>query len=234
MKLFENAKVGSIITLSDIQTQKEFNALTADFRIREIRKWKHELITYHGYLCDYDSKDREEDQTIMVMVREMTDMSDMLVYYLDQDGSTQDLEALIEQVGETTEEVIEGDVNVDVDIIEHFDGSETVITTEEYEDDVVVESTEYDLSQKFDVELHFDDASLPVTWEKKSFGTLYDMEYTSTVRKGVEIKAVAEYYTGDDTRGNSHCFVELSGTVDEGWIEVWYGCEITKSDIDVF
>ena len=50
----------------------------------------------------------------------------------------------------------------------------------------------------------------------------------------LDYKTLAEYFTNDDTRGNPHCFVEWTGDAETGYMEIWYGCEIENTDIEVF
>ena len=89
---FQNVTVGDMITLSDFQTQKEYNALSADFRIREVRDYKEPsgLFEHKAIICDYENKDggEGEEQSIMVLLRNFVSIGewDLMVYYLDQDG----------------------------------------------------------------------------------------------------------------------------------------------------
>lgn len=236
VKMFENLKVGGVITLSDIQTQKEFGTMSADFRVKEIKTYRepNDIIHYTGYVCDYDSKDREEDQSIMLLVREADKDWDMFVYYLDSDGSAEEMAALIEQIDvdpEDAEEEVEEDeicLDEDVEILDDYDEDE-----EEVEEEDEIE-TDFDLVASFDATLHFEDAKLEATFDKKDLGSLFGVEYKSTEDKKGDMKTIAEYYTEDDTRGNPHAFLEWTGDEEKGWIEVWYGCEITKADIEVY
>ena len=84
--------VGDILTLSDIQTQKEFNELSMDFRIKEVRTYKepNDIFTYTGYVLDYDPRDGEDPIPLMLIIRQMCDDFDLMLYYLDQEGSMED------------------------------------------------------------------------------------------------------------------------------------------------
>lgn len=194
--------INDIITLKDLQTQKEYNALSADFRIREIRNYNdpNGRFNYIGLICDYENKTDGDEQSIMVMVRNFPTLHnwDLFVYYLDNDGDVNDMIDFVTEDGE-------------------------------------------DLVSTFEVDLHFDDATLPVKWDKKQTGTTFGVESFTfasddDIEYGVDpdCKTTAEYFTDDETRGNPHCFVEWTGDDRTGWVEIWYGCEITEHDIEVY
>ncbi len=94
--------------------------------------------------------------------------------------------------------------------------------------------TTEDLVERFEVAMDFDDAdSVDVTWDKKDAGSTFGVETTSTEAKR-DAKTLAEYFTNDETHGNPYCFIEWTGDSENGWIEIWYGCEIKPEDLEFF
>lgn len=184
--------VNDIITLSDIQTQKEFNKMEVDFRIIETRRYQHPegIYTYMGYLATYQATSEDDEQMIMLMIRQIGSDFDLRVFFMDNDGSSDDFQGLFMP---------------DAD----------------------------DLIDRFDVDLHFDDADLSVTWDRQG-STNFGIECDSSTSKETNVKSIAEYFTNDETRGNPHCFIEWSGDKKGGYIECWYGCEITEKDVEIF
>lgn len=90
-----------------------------------------------------------------------------------------------------------------------------------------------DLIDRFDVDLHFGEETLPVTWDRQGV-TNFGVVCRSSETKHVNCKTIASYFTNDDTRGNPHCFIEWTGDNTGGYIEIWYGCEIRKNDLEMF
>lgn len=108
---FRGFGVGDIITLSDLQTQAEFNELHVDFVIKEARVYNEPngLFAYTAYICDYPN---EQEQTIMVLLRESGDAFDILVYYQDQEGDACDYEGLFNEDGQDLVERFEVDLHL--------------------------------------------------------------------------------------------------------------------------
>jgi hypothetical protein len=90
-----------------------------------------------------------------------------------------------------------------------------------------------DLVDRFEVDLHFNEETLPVTWDRQG-ATNFGVECRSSETKHVNCKTIANYFTNDDTRGNPHCFIEWTGNSIGGYIEIWYGCEIRKNDLEMY
>jgi len=191
MKEFLGFSKGDIITLSDIQTQKDFNEMTVDFKIIETRIYREpkNFFVYTGYIFNYQSPDNDEPIKMMILIRQVGDDSDVMVYFLDNEGSASDFIPLF---------------------------------TEDKKD----------LINRFEVTIHAD-KDIDVTWDKKNdestFGVL-----TQSSETGSDHKTLAEYFTNDDAAGNPHAFVEWTGDIDKGWLEIWYGCEARKEDIEFF
>lgn len=221
---FKGFRKGDIATLSDIQTQKEFGDLTTDFKIIEVRTYRepNDFFHYTGYICEYQGKkEDDEPQQIMILLREMEDMYDLFVYYMDQDGDVTDYaEHLIEEKEIEDENSEEDSADLDED---------NLYDNEEDENESITE----DLKERWEVTLHFDEGDTDVTWDKKGAGSTFGVETTST-ETGDDVKTLAEYFTNDETHGNPHCFIEWTGDSKKGWIEIWYGCEIKPEDIEMF
>ena len=60
----------------------------------------------------------------------------------------------------------------------------------------------------------------------------YEDEYPED--EDLAIVTLAEYITEDETNGNPYCFIEWAGDNNDGWLEVWYGCEISINDIEIY
>lgn len=235
--------VGDMITLSDIQTQFEYDDLNADFKIQEVRRYHepNDFFTYSAYLCKY--KGGEKEKMVMVLVRQMGADYDLLVFYLDQDGDVSEY-AIHLITGKEVKADEEGDEEDTEEVDSVFDddgfpeggveGGEE--TDEEPEEE---DSTTEDLIDKFEITMNFDkpdangDSEYDVTWDKKDAGSTFGVEFHST-DGGDDTKTIAEYFTNDENRGNPHCFIEWTGDSQKGWIEMWYGCEIKPEDIEIF
>lgn len=116
---FTGFGVGDIITLSDLQTQNEFDELSVDFVVKETRVYTEPngLFTYHAYLVDSPCED--EEQTLMLLVRESGDAFDILVFYRDQDGDACGYEGLFEDDGQDLLERFEVDLHLPEDKESH-------------------------------------------------------------------------------------------------------------------
>jgi hypothetical protein len=191
---FIGFEVGDIITLSDIQTQKEFKEMEVDFKIIQTREYRHPngVFAYTGYIASYQATPEDEEQQIMLLVRQIGDDFDLQVYYMDNEGTSEEFEALF------------------------------------------VENEE-DLLDRFEVQLHFGEEDLDVTWDRQG-PTNFGVNYSSSDDDEDDeiIKTLAEYFTNDDTRGNPYCLIEWSGDKVGGYVEIWYGCEITVDDVEIF
>ncbi len=221
---FKGFGKGDIITLSDIQTQKEFEELTADFKVTEVRTYREpgDFFHYTGYICVYQGKsDDDEPQQVMVLLREMKEMYDLFVYYMDQDGDIKEYDWLIEEkaVEEDKEDGEESD-------------EDTVVVIEETEEEEEDSGTTEDLVERFEVTQHFDEGDIEVTWDKTEAGSTFGVETTSTEAER-DTKTFAEYFT-NDVQDNPYCFIEWTGDSKNGWIEIWYGCEIKPEDLEMF
>jgi len=228
---FKGFGKGDIATLSDIQTQKEYKALNADFKIIEVRTYRepNDFFNYTGYICEYkaDKDSEDEPQQIMILLREMGDDYDLLVFYMDQDGDVTEYDWLIEEKEE------EGDESGDEEDDGEFD--DEIFDDDDEENDEEDDEADEDLVERFEVTMHFDgedEDDRDVTWDKKDAGSTFGVQTHST-ESGDDEKTLAEYFTNDNPE-NPHAFIEWTGDSEKGWIEIWYGCEIRPEDIEMF
>lgn len=106
--------VGDIITLSDIQTQEEYNKTSVDFRIKEVRVYQKPMdaFTYTGYLAEY-KPDKDEEHQIMLFVMQVGEDFELRVYFLDNDGPSEDFGPIL---SEDVEDLIDRfDVTLHID-----------------------------------------------------------------------------------------------------------------------
>ena len=179
--------VGDIVTLSDIQTQKQYKETSVDFKIIEKRVYQepNDLFTFISYLVE-----DPDELKLMLMIRQVEDEEDLRLYYLDQEEiAAEYVEAIITENGEDLEETFEANIILD------------------------------------------DDSEKEVTWYKQRIIFGIETEIRSSDHTN-DIKTIADYYTKDHEE-NPHCFVEWTGD-EEGWIEVWYGCDIRIDDVEFF
>lgn len=90
-------KVGDIMTLSDLQTQMEFDQPSYDFTLIEVRNYKESggMFEFIGYVVE-----NPDEQKLMLLVRTMGEDYDLMFYYLDQDGDIGDFESLLSEDGD--------------------------------------------------------------------------------------------------------------------------------------
>lgn len=88
---FTGFEVDDIITLSDIQTQEEYNKTSVDFRITEVRTYQEpqDVFTYTAYLAEY-KPNKDEEHQIMLLVMQVGNDFELRVYFLDSDGTSDD------------------------------------------------------------------------------------------------------------------------------------------------
>jgi hypothetical protein len=78
---FLGHNVGDVVTLTDLQTQAEFNQSSVDFKIVETREYKNDAFHITCYLISGPN-----EVQYMVMVKKVGEAYDVFVYYLDTDG----------------------------------------------------------------------------------------------------------------------------------------------------
>ncbi len=186
----KSLKVGDILSLSTMQIISDLDSISVDFDIKDIRKYNEPngALNYTGFLIHTTL---DSDLMYMLLVREIGNDFDMLLYYLDTEGD-------VSQAGEI---VLTEDGN---DLLERFD---TVLFDE-------------------------NDNQQEVTWDKKSSGTFFGIDYTDSEDEG--IKTIAGYFTNDDCGDNPHAFLDWSGDSSSGWIEMWLGHEVNSTEIKIY
>jgi len=82
---FSGFRKGGIVTLSTQQIIEDFNTLSVDFEIKDVREYNEPngSLDYTGYLLHTHL---DADLMYMLMVRRVGDDFDMLLYYLDIEG----------------------------------------------------------------------------------------------------------------------------------------------------
>jgi hypothetical protein len=114
--------VDDIITLSDIQTQKEFGKTSVDFRITGTRFYEHpgDVFKYTAYVASYQADPESEEQQIMLLIRQVGSDFDIHVYYLDNEGPSENFEELFSEE--------EDDLVDRFEVSLHFDDSDFPVT----------------------------------------------------------------------------------------------------------
>lgn len=77
-------QIGDIVSLSDFQTCAEFKSTSVDFRIRGIRSYEDPENRFS--LTAYELEGPNEDTPFMLVVKQVDDLHDVFVYYLDISG----------------------------------------------------------------------------------------------------------------------------------------------------
>lgn len=101
---------GDIMTLSDLQTIATFKATDGvDFEIEEVRIYHEpgDLFTYTGYISK-----ASDDRKYMLLIRQIDDVADLSIFYLDQEGDAFDFhDAIIDEDGEDFEQNFEVEID---------------------------------------------------------------------------------------------------------------------------
>ena len=104
---FTGFKKGGIVSLSTTQTIEDFNTLSVDFEIKDVREY-HEpngSLDYTGYLLH---SHLEPELMYMLMVRKVGNDFDMLLYYLNIEGDVSEAgEVVLTEGGENFRERFE-------------------------------------------------------------------------------------------------------------------------------
>ncbi len=203
---FLDYTTGDIITLSDSQTQIEFDELSVEFVITEVRTWKgpDDLFTYTGYIAEYTPAGKDTEQ-VMLLVREVDREYDLRVYYLDQDCGADELaHALV--VDQSIDESL-------------YDEEERTMLPE-------ISET---LAEQFNATIFVGDEELPVRWDRQA--VFFGVMASSTGMPKEDMRVLGLYFTEDETGGNKNCMIEWSGDSETGWFEVWYGCDVVEQDV---
>jgi len=99
---------GDIITISDLQTIATYEKTEGlDLEIKKVRKYSEaDLFTYTGYVASDES-----GQKFMLMIRQVDDEFDLILFYLDQEGDAEDYyDAVINENGDDFEETFEVEI----------------------------------------------------------------------------------------------------------------------------
>lgn len=194
---------GDIITLSDLQTQKDFDALETDFLIESTRLYEEPNGIYriYAYVVKPEIEGKEDEPPYMIAIKVVGTDYDIYVYYLDTEGPV----FLNEEEDEDQDCDLLAILNDDYD---SFKERLEVTVTKETEDDT---------------------HEIEVTWDLQD--QTHGVSFIDGHDEG--ITSLAEYFTNDDTGGNPHCLIDWRGDVKNGYIEIWYGCTIEPHEIEI-
>lgn len=200
-----NFNPGDIITLSDLQTQKDYDSLKTDFLIEETRLYEdpNDLFKIYAYIVKPEVEGKEDEPPYMIAIKAVGNDFDVFVYYLDSDGPVYLSDSDDEEAEQDCDFL--GILNDDYDSFK--DRLEVTMTKEEGEGTQKVEIT-WDLQQQ-----------------------THGVEFIDGNDEG--ITSLAEYFTNDDTGGNPHCLIDWRGDAKDGFMEVWYGCTIEPHEIEI-
>lgn len=81
---FLSFKVGDLITLSDLQTQAEYNKMSVDFPIKEVRTYKEPngVFEYYGYMVEAPNCD-----LYLVLFKTMKEVFEPYIFFKDTGAS---------------------------------------------------------------------------------------------------------------------------------------------------
>jgi hypothetical protein len=148
---FTGFQKGGIVSLSTSQIMVDFNQLSVDFEIKDVREYTEPngALHYTGYLLH---SHLEADLMYMLMVRRVGTDFDMILYYLDTEGDVSEAgEIVLSEDGENFQErfdlaLTDGDGNTQ-EVTWDQKGSGTFFGVEfsdgESEDDATKTITEY-------------------------------------------------------------------------------------------
>jgi len=108
-----SAKVGDILTLSDIQVIEDYDTINLDLIIKEKRTYKEPdgVFSYTAYIAEPDEK---EPRKYMVMLRQVGDIHDLMIWTLDMEGDVSEfLGHLVTEDGKDLQEHFSLDVEDD-------------------------------------------------------------------------------------------------------------------------
>jgi len=197
-------KVGDIVTLSDLQTQIEFNSLKVDFVIDAVRHYNEPsgVFKFTGYVVHADGK--PDEPPYMILIKEVGNAHDVFVYYLDSNH-----EFYVAKDGQPPCEVMNFVLN---DTRDNFRSRiECDVAYKEGSTHVVWDLQGTTFGVKY----------------KESEG-VYTGDFSDS------IVTLGEFFTNSDNKGNSYCLMDWSGDIDPGFLEIWYGCVIKNHEIEIF
>lgn len=91
---FTGFKTGGIVSLSTAQIIEDFNAISVDFEIKDVRTYyePNGSLNYTGYLLH---SHLDADLMYMLMVRRVGNDFDMILYYLDIEGDVSEAAEIV-------------------------------------------------------------------------------------------------------------------------------------------
>jgi len=213
---------GDQVVLSDPITQEEFGASKIQFKIKEVRTYAstEEDLKYTCYILGGSS----EDEFFMLVVKEVGSFYELMIYYLDNEGSLdpeypvsyahrapQTLEDLDdedeEEFGDDLEPPPAPDYHSILDI-EHDDFADVILVANREEDGIQ-----------------------ELQWNRKENSHIDMTYYDENSRSKASI---CEYFTDEDNYGNELAFITCKGNFNTGFIEIWYGYPLQNHEVEIF
>jgi hypothetical protein len=213
---------GDQVVLSDPITQEEFRASKILFEIKAVRTYAsiEEDLKYTCYIL----RGTSEEEFFMLVVKEAGSFYELMLYYLDNEGSL-DPEYTVSYARRALQ--MEDDLD-DEDEEEGFEGLEPPpapdytsiidIEHEDFADVILVANREEDGVQE-------------LQWNRKENSHIGMTYYDESSRSKASI---CEYFTDDDNYGNDLAFITCKGDFNTGFIEIWYGYTLQNHEVELF
>jgi len=100
VKDFSGFQIGGVVTLSTVQVIEDFNAMSVDFEIKDVRQYTEPngSLDYTGYVLHTHL---DAELMYMLMVRRVGNDFDMILYYLDIEGDVSEAgEIVLDEEGQ--------------------------------------------------------------------------------------------------------------------------------------
>jgi hypothetical protein len=83
---FLGFNVNDLVTLSDLQTQTEYNMMTVDFAIKEVRSYvePNGVFAYYGYMIEAPNANRDH---YLVLIKNIKDLFEIYIFFKDSGAS---------------------------------------------------------------------------------------------------------------------------------------------------
>jgi hypothetical protein len=88
-----------------------------------------------------------------------------------------------------------------------------------------------DLRKRFEAYVEGPKGNRSVTWDRQTVTHGIEFRDTNTTEG---ICSLGEYFTNDENDGNNFCLLDWKGDAAKGLLEIWYGCRIENSEIELF
>jgi len=217
---FVGFRVGDIISLSDLQTQTEYNAMSVDFIIREVRTYSepNSVFTYYGYQVEAPNATHD---LYLILFKTMQGKT---IHIGSGPGSD-----VPHRRGDEPEAfeayVFFKDTGASGPLFNALEGQDPCPLMAFFNDE------KKDFTPRFEAQVTDATGTHAVTWDRQV--SSYGVDFAST-SDGKGLCSLGEYYTDDENGGNSYCLLDWKGDTTKGYIETWYGCPVKNSEIALF